>query len=55
MESCSAVEKELDRVISKFTAIREHSGKVLIDVTSLFEEIREALENGIILLPTMFV
>uniref|UniRef100_A0A0K8TSL5 Putative e3 ubiquitin ligase n=1 Tax=Tabanus bromius TaxID=304241 RepID=A0A0K8TSL5_TABBR len=45
MESCSAVEKELERVVTKFTAIRDHSDKVISDVTTLFDDIKRALED----------
>lgn len=45
-DSCSAVEKELERVLSKFTAIRGHSERMLTDVTKEFEELKSALEAG---------
>lgn len=46
MESCTAVEKELDRVITKFTGIREHTDKVITDVITLFSEIKQTLDEG---------
>lgn len=45
MDACSAVEKELERVVTKFSAIREHSDRVISDVTTLFNEIKKALED----------
>lgn len=46
MNSCAAVEKELERVITKFTAIRGHSERVLNDVTSQFEELKSSIDEG---------
>lgn len=46
MDSCSAVDKELERVITKFTAFRGHSQLVLSDVTSHFEELQASLSEG---------
>lgn len=43
MDSCVAVEKELDRVIKKFTAINEHSGRVIEDVISHILQFRNVL------------
>lgn len=45
MESCSAVEKELDRVITKFTGIKDNSDKVMMEVTSLIKEVQNSLEK----------
>lgn len=46
MESCSAVERELDRVIAKFTDIREDSENVISDVTNLFDSLKDTLTDG---------
>ncbi|CAD7088629.1 unnamed protein product [Hermetia illucens] len=45
MESCSAVERELDRVIAKFTDIREDSENVISDVTNLFDSLKDTLTD----------
>lgn len=44
-DSCSLVENELARVITKFTAIQGHSNKVLTDVTDSFEGLQAALNE----------
>lgn len=46
MDSCVAVEKEIDRVINKFTAINEHSSQVIGDVVSHILELKNHLEEG---------
>ncbi|GAB0099055.1 E3 ubiquitin-protein ligase RMND5A [Sergentomyia squamirostris] len=46
MDSCQAVEKELERVLTKFTAINEHSGKIIGDVLTQFTELQKHLEEA---------
>ncbi|XP_055913821.1 E3 ubiquitin-protein ligase RMND5A [Eupeodes corollae] len=46
MDACLAVEKELNRVITKFTGIREYSGLVITDVVQLLSEIQNALNEA---------
>ncbi|XP_059607809.1 E3 ubiquitin-protein ligase RMND5A [Phlebotomus argentipes] len=46
MDSCSAVEKELERVLSKFAAINEHSTKIIGDVLSHFTELQQHIAEG---------
>lgn len=47
MDACSAVEKEVDRVIGKFTGISDHSSNVTTDLIKTFEDLQEAIgENG---------
>lgn len=46
MDSCVAVEKEIDRVINKFTAINEHSSQVIGDVVNHILELKCHLEEG---------
>ncbi|XP_055692624.1 E3 ubiquitin-protein ligase RMND5A [Lutzomyia longipalpis] len=41
MDSCAAVEKELERVLTKFTAINEHSAKIIGDVLAHFVELQK--------------
>lgn len=46
MDACEAVEKELQRVISKFNGVHEHSKRMLGDVTINFEELRSSIAEG---------
>lgn len=46
MEACEAVEKELQRVITKFSGVHEHSKRLLTDVTSNFEDLQSTLAEG---------
>lgn len=46
MDACEAVEKELQRVISKFNGVHEHSKRMLGDVTKNFEELRSSIAEG---------
>lgn len=46
MESCVAVEKEIDRVINKFTTINEHSSQVIGDVVNHILALKNQLEEG---------
>lgn len=46
MDSCVAVEKEIDRVINRFTAINEHSSQVIGDVVNQILELKNHLEEG---------
>lgn len=46
MEACEAVEKELQRVITKFSGVHEHSKRLLGDVTNNFEDLRSTLAEG---------
>lgn len=45
MDACLAVEKELNRVITKFTGIREFSGVIIADVVQLLNEISDTLKQ----------
>uniref|UniRef100_U5ENW0 Putative e3 ubiquitin ligase n=1 Tax=Corethrella appendiculata TaxID=1370023 RepID=U5ENW0_9DIPT len=45
MEACSAVEKEIEKVISKFTAINDHSQKIIKDVISFIEKLKGSIEE----------
>lgn len=46
MDACEAVEKELQRVISKFNAVQDHSKRLLGDVTKNFEELKSSIAEG---------
>lgn len=46
MDACLAVEKELDRVITKFDGIREYSNRVITDAAQLLSEINDTLKKS---------
>ena len=46
MDACLAVEKEIDRVLSKFGDINGNAGRILSDLVSHIERIKAELENG---------
>lgn len=46
MEACNAVERELERVLSKFTAINEHADRVLKEVTTHIEDMKRVIGDG---------
>lgn len=50
MDSVGAVDKELDRVTTKFQTIQDHVSKVIDDVSVSFEEIQKNLDRGKIIL-----
>lgn len=46
MDSCQAVEKEIDKVIQKFTGIQSHSTRVLDDAIKYIEQLKSSIEEG---------
>lgn len=46
MESCNAVEREVDRVLSKFGGLRDHSKKNLEELISSIQNIQRELNEG---------
>lgn len=46
MDSCAAVEKEVEKVLSKFGQINDHSQKILTDVISFIERLKESIADG---------
>lgn len=46
MDACEAVEKELQRVITKFSGVHEHAKRMLGDVTKNFEDLRSSIAEG---------
>ena len=46
MESCVAVEREVDRVLSKFGGLRDHSKKNLEELISSIQNIQRELNGG---------
>lgn len=46
MDACIAVERELDRVLSKFSGLQEHDRKTLDDIAQYVQNIRRELVDG---------
>lgn len=46
MESCLAVEREVERVLSKFSGLQDHSKKNLEDLISSIQSIQKELDEG---------
>lgn len=46
MDACEAVEKELQRVITKFTGVHEHAKRMLGDVVKNFEDLKSSIAEG---------
>lgn len=46
MEACLAVEKEIDRVLSKFGNINENMGRILSDLIQHIQDLKAELESG---------
>lgn len=46
MEACNAVEKEVDKVITKFSGIQENSDKTLRDLTNHIEAIKKKIDES---------
>lgn len=46
MEACLAVEKEVDRVHSKFTGINDHANRVLGDLINQIQDLKQELQNA---------
>ncbi|PSN47622.1 Protein RMD5 A [Blattella germanica] len=46
MEACNAVEREVDKVLSKFGGINEHADRVLQDITGNIESLKHELESA---------
>lgn len=47
MEACNTVERELDKVLLKFTDINDQAGAVLRDLISEIETFKRELDQGI--------
>ncbi|XP_023024595.1 required for meiotic nuclear division 5 protein souji [Leptinotarsa decemlineata] len=45
MEACLAVEKEIDKVLSKFGGINEHAKRVLSDLVNQIQNLKEEYDN----------
>lgn len=45
MEACIAVEREVDKVLNKFSSIKDHASSTLSDVTDLIESLKNGLAH----------
>nr|CAD7568900.1 unnamed protein product [Timema californicum] len=46
MEACNAVEREVDKVLSKFSTISEHADRVLRYITNYIEALKKEYDDG---------
>lgn len=46
MEACLAVEKEVDKLLSKFGGISEHAKRILPDLLTQIQKLKEEYQNG---------
>lgn len=46
MEACVAVDREVEKVLTKFGGINEHASRVLKDVTKHIESIKNELDES---------
>lgn len=46
MEACLAVEKEVDKLLTKFGGINEHAKRILPDLLSQIQNLKEEYHNG---------
>lgn len=46
MEACIAVEKEVDKLLSKFGGINEHAKRILPDLLTQIQTLKEEYQNG---------
>lgn len=45
MDACLAVEREVDKVLNKFTSIKDHSEQVLEDLCCCVQSLQQEYEN----------
>lgn len=46
MDACEAVEKEIQRVTTKFTGVHEHAKRTLDAVTQNFEDLQSTIAES---------
>lgn len=46
MESCLAVEKDIDNALTKFNGLNEHAERVLNDAVSQIQNLKQELSEG---------
>ncbi len=51
MDSCLAVEREVDRVLSSFNSVKVHADHVLHDITKLVENLQQQYASCKFLIP----
>ena len=44
MDSCLGVEREVDKILTKFNSINDHAGRVLNDITNHVENLKQEFE-----------
>lgn len=45
MDSCTGVEQDLDKALSKFTSLNDHTDKVLEDIIDQVENLKKEIAN----------
>lgn len=45
MDACNAVEEEVDKILLKFTGIKEHADRVLSDITTHVESLKKEMDE----------
>lgn len=45
MEACIAVEREIDKVLTKFGCINEHAERVMREICTHFENLKKELDD----------
>lgn len=45
MDACNAVEEEIDKILQKFTGIKEHADRVLSDITNHVESLKKEMDE----------
>jgi len=46
MEACTAVEKEIDKIVAKFASIKEHGSRNIDETIEFLSSIKPELEQG---------
>ncbi|XP_026278650.1 E3 ubiquitin-protein ligase RMND5A [Frankliniella occidentalis] len=46
MDACTAVEEEVDKILQKFTGIKDHADRVLSDITNHVQSLKEEMDNS---------
>lgn len=46
MDACNAVEREVDKVLSKFGAINDHAETVLCDLINHIQSLKKDIDEG---------
>lgn len=44
MDSCLGVEREVDKILTKFNSINDHANRVLQDITNHVENLKQEFE-----------